>query len=251
MKNNTYVKTSPYVIYADILKILASLSVVFIHVVSTLWYTLDPHLKSWAYLNFADTISRWCVPAFIMVSGLLLLNPKKEISFKNLFFKYIAKIFILLLFWIIFYAFINIWYVNDFSIKLFFNYIVNSQYHLWYLYILLGLYIITPILKKIIKEENKFIIEYFLVLWFIYNFLNYISQLPNFSNLSIIFSKFDFNFITGYIGYYILGYYLHTYSIKKIYRIILYILGLLSIIGIYFSTKFFIINYPNLKRNFI
>lgn len=248
-KNQTYLtNNSSYIVYIDILKIISSLAVVFIHVISILWYSLDPNSKNWNYLNIFDTFSRWCVPCFIMITGLLLLDENRNINIKKIFNKYIKKILFILIFWLIIYSIINMWNNESFSLKNFFINLIYEHYHLWYLYVLIGLYLITPILRTFITKENKKIIEYFLILWFIYNFIHYLSLLPHMQLLSTLISKFDFNFILGYTGYFILGFYLNNFEIKKFFKYAIYLLGLLSALCIFFTTKFFIINYPDLKQ---
>jgi surface polysaccharide O-acyltransferase-like enzyme len=44
-------------------------------------------------------------------------------------------------------------------------------YHLYFLYIILGLYIITPLLRRILKHSNMCDIHYYLVLWFIFSLI--------------------------------------------------------------------------------
>ena len=39
--------------------------------------------------------------------------------------------------------------------------------HFWYLYILIGLYLITPIVRIVVAYADRRIIRYFLILWFV------------------------------------------------------------------------------------
>jgi putative acyltransferase len=87
-----------------------------------------------------------------------------------------------------------------------------SAPHFWYIYMILGLYLLTPWLRKVLQYAEKETF-YVVVLWFLCNILN--PYLQFFRLPKIPFSHFP---ITGFIGYYILGYYLKKYS-KKLGKI--------------------------------
>lgn len=235
-----------HIIYADVLKILASIAVVITHVVSTQWYALDPHSKNWLILNTYNILARWCVPIFIMITGMFLLNYCKSISISRIFKIYIKRIAILIIIWSSVFALLG--QVND-TTPLTFNRFVNNaisgHYHLWYLYMIIGLYLVTPILRTFTKPEHKKIVEYFLILWFVFQcIIDIITKLPRFSELGITYSKLDVNYIVGYIGYYLLGYYLYMYAYKlsRKQRIVIYILGIISAIYLIIETKYLKIN---------
>ena len=80
----------------------------------------------------------------------------------------------------------------------------GANAHLWYLYMIIGLYTAIPFLRKMVAQCSTRELEIFLVLWFISMFvLNKNYNLP----------KFDLTFFSGYVGYLVLGYYL---TIKQI-----------------------------------
>lgn len=107
------------------------------------------------------------------------------------------------------------------------NDIIN---HLWFLYILLGLYLLTPILKIIVGNTPKNLLIYFLILWFITN-----------SIFGLINHLFDLNIyfdlaIDDYVGYYILGYLLRTNTFSKKFHYIMYSLAVFGILMTFFGT---------------
>ena len=103
------------------------------------------------------------------------------------------------------------------------------SYHLWFVPMILSLYILTPVLSLITTKSHKREVEYLLVLWFL-------TKLVLFFSPVIIFTSFE---MLHYIGYYILGYYLHHYDLK--YPVKWYILGLLTLgitfAGTYYASK--------------
>ena len=110
----------------------------------------------------------WAVPIFVMVSGALLLNPNKEISIHTILFKYIKRMLIaLVIFGLVFQIYdvliaqgtLGVSTVID-GLKNIFQ--ATSWAHLWYIYLLIGLYCMLPIFKGFIKsasdEELKFVL---------------------------------------------------------------------------------------------
>lgn len=145
-----------------------------------------------------------------MLSGALLLNNTQ--STKVFLKRRFTKIAFPTLFWTFFYLAIT---PNDnaplwqqiLSIPF------SAQGHgvLWFMYTLAGLYLITPILSRWIQRASKKEIEFYLLLWLItlcYPYLKY-SILINDNNTGILY------YFSGYLGYFVLGYYLkHFYSLR-------------------------------------
>lgn len=111
-------------IYIDIIRVIATFAVIITHVCSFKWYGTDVNSFHWQCLNFFSSITRWCVPIFVMISGVFFLEPTKEIIIKKIYSKYILRIVIALLFWSVFYAFYN---TLDYQIK--FSSFIHSFIH--------------------------------------------------------------------------------------------------------------------------
>ena len=184
----------------DILRLIAFGFIVMIH---TLIYQ-----HNFMQYNTIFSIVGTGVNLFIIISGYLILDKETKNPWE--FYK---KRFIIILVPFIFW---NIVYIVIYRLTAFQILTIVAGYrfafsHFWYVYMLIGLYLLTPWLQKVLKyaEKETFFI---VVLWFIANVLKTFLvryKLP-FLNLS--------NFpITGLLGYYLLGYY-----IKKYYKIIKY-----------------------------
>ena len=112
------------IIYLDILRILATFAVIIIHVCSQNWNKVAPSSYEWNVFNFFSGISRWAVPIFVMISGTLFLDNRRNINIKKLYTKNILRIITAFIFWSLFYTIIT----NDFfekdrgNIKLFTSY---------------------------------------------------------------------------------------------------------------------------------
>ena len=202
--------------YIDLLRIIAIFAVIMIHVSAENWYT-DTIDSNWLFNNFINTlVNGWPVPLFVVISGSLQLNNDK-FTIKNMFFKYIPRILLCLIFWHVIYYFYSKPIFNlDNLITCFKSLLLGKTYsHLWFLYMLLGLYLLTPILNKLVKNLTKKEFIYILVLGFgLTSFIPTINLLFDIDLTKFILPYKVLNF-NVYIFYYLLGYYLFQYSIPK------------------------------------
>lgn len=223
------------IIYFDLLRIIAICAVVLIHTSARFLsdYNEDP---SYFYIgNFYDSISRWCVPVFIMVSGALLLRGRKEEPLWDFFRKRTNKVIVPFIAWSMIYVIFRHYHDNhvftyEGVIKDFLD--DNIYFHLWFLYMIIGLYLITPIFRTYVNNARRGNIFYFIVLWFISSFI------PIFNNVLDLNIHYIFQTVSGYIGFFILGYYLYNFDIKRNKRILIYLLSLISLLVTYFGTAY-------------
>lgn len=234
----------------SLLRIIATFCVIFIHVSGPLVVKFNKiSFFDWNVANFFDSISRYSVPMFFMISGSLLLSRDYEL--KDFLKKRLGKILPPFLFWSLIYSVFNRYFFNNelFNIfKIIKDIFYGSEYHLWFIYSLFGVYLITPILRKWIKNATQKEILYVLVIWLI----TLIIGIPGFNNY---FPKINLSYFTGFIGYFILGYYLKQFcNYKKNVAIILILFGVsITIFGTYFysikNEKFYYYFYEYLNIN--
>jgi len=216
----------------DILRILAILAVIMIHVSASYIINYQPNSIQFTLANILDSISRIGVPFFVLISGTFMLDENRELTINKLS-KKILKLFIILVVWSAFYALV--YNFHDFT-----NAFLYGHYHLWYLYFIIGLYLITPILRKFVRKENINIIYYFIILSLIFSYLpktldglfSHSDSISKFSNL------FSLNFVTGLTIYYLAGW-LIKYDFLKIqkYKTFLYYACIVSLILIILFTQ--------------
>ena len=200
----------------DVLKIIATFAVIVIHTAGYMWEKIDCATFEWNVFTVYDSMVRWAVPVFVMISGALFLNA--ENSIKKLFGKYILRIAAAFICWSFGYAVLN--YIVNRNITQAAREFILGHYHMWFLYMIAGLYMITPILKKLV--ENKKLTRYFLILSFIFFFAfnEIISVAGIFSKeaadlISSVQSSFHLDYLAGYTFYYILGYCISKVQITK------------------------------------
>ncbi len=171
------------------------------------------------------------VPLFVMLSGALLLQPSKGNEPIRVFLKKrLSRIGLAFLFWSVIY-FAWSYYVNHEALTVYS--VIQSflsggaYYHFWFIYLIMGLYLITPILRIVVAHANRSILRYLLILWFIAaSLLPLLHLITNFTVDSNLF------LFSGWLGYFILGIYLmgtqqKTKTLKRLFvvGIVLTILG--------------------------
>ena len=219
--------------YADLLRVLSIAAVVVIHVVSLWIYNVPVGSGAWDIYNVYDSLVRWCVPVFVMLSGMFLLDPKKSMTLPKLFFHHILRIFVALVVWGAVYAIVDFGRVNGaftwagIRSALYTALLGNTHYHLWFLYIILGLYLVTPILRAFVQGASRKDFHYFFLLCFVVTYLlPLLLQLRPSQTVSTYLSRLNLHMVMGYVGYYVAGYYLKTFTLGRIAEIIIYLLGI-------------------------
>lgn len=222
------------VYFADVLRAIAIFAVIILHNAADYadQYGEIPMSHWWAG-DIWNGVVRFCVPMFVMLSGAFLLKAGKVVTAREVFTKRLPKIVIPLVFWSIIYV-LSSGYNSETGIKginileqlkAFYNGPVGGAYQLWFLYMLIGIYLLYPIINFFITAAQKQHIEYFLIVWFIIN-----SVIGILNMIFNIETTIEFNFFTGYVGYFVLGYYLFNYTFSKQQLSAAYFLGLLGVI---------------------
>lgn len=145
---------------------------------------------------------------FFMISGATLLPVKDSMC---VFMKRrMLKVAVPTAVWTLFYIFCNICIKGQpLSLREVLSIPFSAQGNpvLWFIYTLLGLYILAPILSKWLCGASRRELEFYLFLWgvsLLYPLLRMIIDV-NSSETGILY------YFSGYAGYFVLGYYLKTY----------------------------------------
>lgn len=231
-----YPKEGDNFLPVDLIRTVAIVLVILLHA-STESYTnvelmSEQGVQIWWASNIYDSIARVCIPLFVMLAGALLLQPSKADEPLTVFYKKRWTRFgVPFIFWCIVYftwdTFID---GKPLTLQSVSQGILNGPYYqFWFLYLLFGLYLLTPIMRVTLKYANRNIIKYTLVVWFVGTAIA--PALTLFGSFSLNANFFIF---TGWIGYFVLGAFLTKVNIKKIMLFAGLIAGLLwTIIGTY------------------
>lgn len=223
-------------VWIEALRIVCALAVIMIHISGSV--IKNPgflYESEWIGVEVFHSVTRFAVGCFVMISGALFLNPGRQITISGMVTKYVRKIVILFLVWSTFYT---IYYIISTILseqpisKMTTVYIwTTGYYHLWYLYLIAGLYLITPFLQKVVVEKKY--CEYFIILCFVFYFIpNLFQTVPKLYDIYAVIMEdnLQLHFVMGYVGYYVLGYYLDTFEMEKSLRCGIYLAGLVGML---------------------
>ena len=227
--------------WVDFMRFLASFLVVLAHI--EIWGA-GP---KWAQ-TFYYTISRTGVPLFFLISGYLLLSKQEDLQ--TFFKKRAARIIIPFLVWSIIYdvqnsqAFAESGVTFEAILKMFIRILRGPRAgHLWFFYSLIGLYLITPILRIFVSKACNSEILYYITLWFLAMPVIFIVE--EFTPLK---NGFEIYYTGGYVGYFLLGYFLGRLETKP--PLLWTALGFF-IIGIFFTFTVFYFDLPPQKNELV
>lgn len=233
----------------DVLRTTAMLLVVILHIAApyaTKGLYLQVYEVSFWTGNIVNSLSRICVPLFVMISGSFLLG--REESYASFYKKRAARILWPLIVWVAIYALYELGKGYLLYDKLNLVPVTKSLfaggpfYHLWYLYMLIGLYLVTPALNKALQGLNMEEIRRAAVVLLI---TGCVIDLTNFYyGNSIVFLIW----FIEYLGYFLMGYVMINSSAKsnQIGLLAVYLLSSLLIAGLtYFSKGTYFYNYTS------
>jgi surface polysaccharide O-acyltransferase-like enzyme len=187
----------------------------------------------WWIVNIYTSLSRAGCPLFVMLTGALLLQPTKAGEPLKVFFKKrLNRIALPFLFWgAAYFAWRFFVYGEALSADSIFQDLLTSPYlHFWFLYMLAGLYLITPVLRLVIAHADQKILQYILVVWFLG-----VAIMPLFG----LFAGYSLNsmvfLVPVWIGYYIMGAYALKVRVCPSALYVLWAWGLaITVLGTYF-----------------
>ncbi|MBR5226237.1 MAG: acyltransferase family protein [Clostridia bacterium] len=231
------------VFYLDVIRALACLLVVMIH--SSMNFAVQ-EIDSIAFLfgNVFDSMARPGVPLFVMLSGALMLDENYHFT-KSKWIRRIALMTLFYVFWSVAYCvvyriFFPIIKREPVDMAIVFSYIINGHYHLWFIPMIIGTYLLVPILRMWVQTKNIRQIEYFLCLSLLFTFfakpvVEFCSLVFPDSEKITIFNNLGMQSCTGYVVYFILGWYLANKNpFKPIHLYLMGFVGLLiTIVGTY------------------
>ncbi|MCL2869130.1 MAG: acyltransferase family protein [Candidatus Bathyarchaeota archaeon] len=210
----------------DTIRVIAIVGVILIHASSDLTTNFVRFgFSRWMMVDIYQSFGLMGVPLFLMLSGALLLNnSKKDEDPIDFFKKRFTRIGLPFIFWSIFY-FIWMFYAENQTLTP--GFIINgvlggSHFILWYLYMLVGLYLVTPMLRVMVAHFTDRLFKYFLCLWFIG------TTIPP---LIVLFSNGQYHLSVSifilplYVGYFVAGAYLVNVNMRR------RVLGALTFLG--------------------
>lgn len=210
------------IVFLDIVRVLAIYMVLITHATELFYISaaggiaIAPGDGFW--VNLINSAVRSCVPLFVVLSGYLLLPITRAPA--TFYRTRIPKIYIPFLIWSVIYVVLPLaWGGTDMAAveagltRLLYNFNMSSG-HLWFMYMLLGVYLFMPIISPWLKECSKGFEQAFLGIWLFTTLYHYITPfIPDHQMLGEVYWN-EFSsiwYFSGYIGYVVLGHYIRTY----------------------------------------
>lgn len=116
----------------------------------------------WQAMNVYAALSRWCVPVFFMVSGVLFLAPGRQDTARSMWRKPIPRLLVMYLAWSAIYTVLSAVFQHNTDPLFWLQHLWDGYYHLWYLLALAGVYALVPLLQRAVADPV--LARYFLVL---------------------------------------------------------------------------------------
>lgn len=202
------------VAYYDGLRIAAMVGVILIHVCAKYATSLAADGQAlgiaWHLANLLDAAGRFAVPVYLMITGGLLLGSDSSLSVGTVLKKRVVRVAVPLVFWTAVYIVLQAATVTDYDWKAAVLSLFSqpAEVHLWYLYALIAVYLLLPLLRLIVKYAPRRLLWYGVGLWLIFSCLWRAAAglipalaLPDYANLDLL---------GGYLGYVLLGWLLST-----------------------------------------
>ncbi len=210
----------------DVIRTLAIFLVIMLHAAieptPSLLETEQQVMTHFWAMNVYNSLSRVSVPLFVMLSGALLLQPSKNEPLGVFLKKRFRRIGLAFVFWgAAFFA----WraFVNGETLTV--NSVVQGvlqgpYFHFWFMYMIVGLYLITPLLRLFVDHADLRVLKYIVVLWFVGVAINPLIG-------AVAGYKLDTNVfvIAGWVGYFLLGVYLQKERVRSRFLVAVMVLG--------------------------
>lgn len=223
--------------WIDLLRVIACFLVVFSHSCDPFVAVFDSDRATFLQGALAGSLVRACVPLFVMMSGVLLLPVRTDAG--TFYRKRIGRILAALVFWslalpVLYFLYMRCvgtaspsidpaLFTGEATLRKMWTFVFNFTYDttpLWYLYMLLGLYFILPILSAWLERASRRDLRIVLGIWGATLLLPYVKMLApalgyagNYGNMGLYgvcdWNEFGtFYYVSGFAGYLVLAYYL-------------------------------------------
>lgn len=281
----TSVSRKEHIGWVDLLRVLACFLVVFSHCCDPFVGQFDADRGAFLTGVFAGSLVRPCVPLFVMMTGVLLLPVGEGMG--PFYRRRIGRILPPLIFWSLALPLLFFAYLNSFGAATqsplitpgdhsaatlwtrLYTFVFNFNFDtvpLWYLYMLVGLYLLMPVLSAWMRQASQRDLKLFLLIWGVTLVLPYVKMAApmlgyegNYGNMGI-WGVCDWNdygtfyYFSGFVGYLVLAYYLVRYPLLWSWRrtlgvmLPLFVVGyLITSVGYVITQRYFPGNYAYLE----
>jgi len=219
MQNNT-----DRIVFLDYLRVFAIFLVMLVHCCECYYFDENAcfYISSRSnafWLSLFDSASRASVPLFVMASAYLLFPVNQPTG--RFLLRRILRVGIPFLLWACLYH----WRYEGAWSKLFFNFSSTTGGHLWFVPMLIGLYLLMPLLSPWAEKVTERELRLWLIVWlftttfpFLRQLWGYLYGAPAYGAVPYLYGECpwnsfgSFHYISGFIGYVLLGFYFRRFA---------------------------------------
>lgn len=207
----------------DLVRLVACLAVILLHVSARSVYAYmagEISHRYWFEAIVANSSTRWAVPVFVMLSGAILLS--KGVTWKEVYRRRVPRMLIVLFASLIVYGMWRAFVVGDFDWGQYLLDTANGApyFHLYFLYVMIGLYAIAPIVSVIARSLDSRTIVHATLAYCVITCIVLTSGTATHS-----YSRNAVTFAWDYVGYFTLGFLMLRFAKHQLWR--LFLLGYL------------------------
>lgn len=226
-------KTSRYT-YIDSLRAVCSAMVIAIHIIMYYISAFPVQSVPWTVLMMSKVLTQCAVPIFFMISGATILSSTKDETYGSFIKRRLSRVFIPFFAYSVLYYLFYVFIKDEYSLGIY-EFLRrfakggdNISGHFWYIYALIPLYFLFPILRKLVQNITKQQLLIFITVIFAVSslipFLNQVFSL--FCDFRI--GHYSYGKAGAYLNYTLIGYYIHNYVVPKAKNVKPRLLALLS-----------------------
>ena len=220
----------------NLIRTVAIVLVILLHAANEPHVIIDimsqEEIVRWWASNIYLSLGSPCIALFVMLSSVLLLQPSKVNEPLRVFFKKRwRRIGLPFIFWgIIYFAWRFLVNAEAFTADSLLQGILMGPYvHFWYLYLIVGLFLITPVLRVVIAYSNWKTLKYFILL-----LLAGTTVMYTFFLLEPFKLNANVFLLTGWVGYFLMGICLVKVQLRRSILYLIVVLGYMwTVLGTY------------------
>ncbi|MDF5701865.1 acyltransferase, partial [Vibrio parahaemolyticus] len=148
------------VLFFDLLRCFAAVAVIAIHVLAPYRNELGViPFDQWLTAVGVNSVTRWAVPVFILITGALMLSDTRPFDGKYYIKRRLGKVLVPFLIWSMFYAYLSGWTSQGFDFETVKEVLSNSPfhatyYHLGFFYYFIPLYFVIPLFQWMVRNVD-------------------------------------------------------------------------------------------------
>lgn len=219
------------IVFLDYLRVVAIFMVLLVHSIEPFYLggegTLVASYGDARWVTFLDSALRCAVPLFVMTSSYLLVPVAGDgITFLKRRFLRVGIPFIV---WSLLYAIVPYWGtggeidVTTNLSRLVFNLMPHAG-HLWFVYMILGIYILMPIISPWLERVSPRNERLFIALWLLSTAVPFMRWAASATGTAEVWGEASWNefgmlyYTSGFIGYIVVAHYIRNHvnwSVKR------------------------------------